>query len=174
MAKVLLQQIGSPIESFMDLNEFEKNLKNMQKLNDEYLTKREEIRAGWGEKYIERVHKKGKMTTWERIEYLKDPGTEIFSIGTFVNYGIDFFDGKSNRNSPAAGVITVFIKINGRYVVIIANDNTVASGAWWPLTPEKIERAQEVALRLRIPVVYLIDCSGLFLPEQSKTFPGKT
>ncbi|MFC2118968.1 acyl-CoA carboxylase subunit beta, partial [Bacteroidota bacterium] len=93
---------------------------------------------------------------------------------TFVNYGIEFSDGKSTRTSPAAGVITAFIKVDNKWVVVIANDNTVASGAWWPLTPEKIERAQEIALKLRIPVIYLIDCSGLFLPEQSKTFPGKT
>ncbi len=174
MAKILLERIGSPIESAMDINDYQKNLQEMEKLNSSYISKRDEIKAGWGERYVERVHKKGKMTTWERIEFLKDPETKIFPIGTFVNYGVDFFDGKNNRTSPAAGVITAFVKINGRYSVVIANDNTVASGSWWPLTPEKIERAQEIALKLRIPVVYLIDCSGLFLPEQAKTFPGKT
>jgi len=174
MPKVVLEQIGGPIESFMDLEEFQKNLNHMKKLNKSYLSKRKEIKEGWGEKYVERVHKKGKMTAWERIEFLKDAGSKVFPIGTFVNYGIDFFDGKRNRTSPAAGVITAFVKVKNRYVIIIANDNTVASGAWWPLTPEKIERAQEIAIRLRIPVIYLIDCSGLFLPEQSKTFPGKT
>ena len=174
MAKVLLEKIGSPIESFMDLNEYNRNLEHMKKLDKSYLSKREDIKKGWGEKYVERVHKKGKMTTWERIEFLKDPGSDIFPVGTFVNYGIEFFDGKTKRTSPAAGVITAFVKIQGRYAVVIANDNTVASGSWWPLTPEKIERAQEIALRLKLPVVYLIDCSGLFLPEQSNTFPGKT
>ena len=174
MAKVILERIGSPIEKVMDLNEYKINLQKIQQLNETYKSKREEIKAGWGETYIERVHKKGKMTTWERIEFLKDTRSKVFPIGTFVNYGLDFFDGKSNRTSPAAGVITAFVKIKNRYTVVIANDNTVASGAWWPLTPEKIERAQEIALKLRIPVVYLIDCSGLFLPEQSKTFPGKT
>jgi 3-methylcrotonyl-CoA carboxylase beta subunit len=174
MAKVLLERIGSPVESAMEINDYQKNLQEMEKLNSFYISKRDEIKAGWGESYVERVHKKGKMTTWERIEFLKDDASQIFPIGTFVNYGVDFFDGKSNRTSPAAGVITAFVKINGRYTVVIANDNTVASGSWWPLTPEKIERAQEIALKLRIPVVYLIDCSGLFLPEQAKTFPGKT
>jgi 3-methylcrotonyl-CoA carboxylase beta subunit len=123
---------------------------------------------------VERTHKKGKLTTWERIERMKDPGSKVYPVGTFVNYGVDFFAGKSKKTSPAAGVITAFVKIKNRYTVVIANDNTVASGAWWPLTPEKIERAQEIALKLRVPVVYLIDCSGLFLPEQAKTFPGKT
>lgn len=174
MAKVVFEKIGSPVESFMEVSDYYANLERMQKLNQRYISAREKIKAGWGEEYVERVHKKGKMTTWERIELLKDPGSTVFPIGTFVNYDVEFFDGKRSRTSPAAGVITAFVKIEDRYTVVIANDNTVSSGAWWPLTPEKIERAQEIALRLRLPVIYLIDCSGLFLPEQSKTFPGKT
>src|SRR5207247_6932634 len=78
------------------------------------------------------------------------------------------------KTSPGAGVVTAFVRIGGRYGVGMANDNTVASGAWWPRTPEKIERAQEIGLRLRLPVVYLVDCSGLYLPEQALTFPGRT
>ena len=70
--------------------------------------------------------------------------------------------------------MTAFVRVHGLWVVVIANDNTVASGSWWPQTPEKIQRAQEIALRLRLPVVYLVDCSGLYLPEQSHTFPGRT
>jgi acetyl-CoA carboxylase carboxyltransferase component len=174
MAKVLLERIGSPVESFMDPGEYRKNLEHNQGLDRTYIEARQEIRAGWGEKYTERVHQKGKMTTWERIEALKDPGSRVFSIGSFVNYGLEFGEGDNKRTSPNAGVITAFVRIQQRYTVVIANDNTVASGSWWPLTPEKIERAQEIALRLRIPVVYLIDCSGLFLPEQAKTFPGKS
>jgi acetyl-CoA carboxylase carboxyltransferase component len=174
MARVLLERIGAEVESFMDPAEYRKNFEHMQTLNRTYIDARQEIKAGWGDKYVERVHKKGKMTTWERLEFLKDPGSQIYQIGTFVNYGLEFGEGDSKRTSPNAGVITAFVKINDRYTVVIANDNTVASGSWWPLTPEKIERAQEIALRLKIPVVYLIDCSGLFLPEQSKTFPGKT
>lgn len=174
MAKVLLERIGSPIESFMDPEEYKQNLEYMKKINDGYEARREEIKAGWGEKYVDRVHKKGKMTTWERIEMLKDPGSKVFPVGTFVNYGLEFGEGSGKRKAPGAGVVTAFVKIQNRHCVVIANDNTVASGSWWPLTPEKIERAQEIALKLRLPVVYLIDCSGLFLPEQSKTFPGKT
>jgi acetyl-CoA carboxylase carboxyltransferase component len=173
MAKVLLEKIGDPVETIMEHDLFHKNLEEMQKLDQRYISKREEIKAGWGEEYVKRVHKKGKMTTWERIEHLKDPASEVYPVGTFVNYGVDFSAGKSKKTSPAAGVITAFVKIENRYTVVIANDNTVASGSWWPMTPEKIERAQEIALKLRIPVVYLIDCSGLFLPEQAKTFPGK-
>ncbi len=172
MAKVLLERIGSPIENFMDPQEYKNNLEYMKTLNESYKTKRDEVKAGWGDEYIERVHKKKKMTTWERIDFLKDPGSRVYPIGTFVDYDIEFGEGDSKRKAPGAGVVTAFIKIQGRHAVVIANDNTVASGSWWPMTPEKIERAQEMALKLRIPVVYLIDCSGLFLPEQSRTFAG--
>ena len=174
MAKVILQSIGSRIESFMDIQQYNENLKKMNDVNSSYTEKREEIKAGWGKEYVERVHKKGKITTWERIETLKDPGTTVLPIGTFVNYGFEFGEGENKKKSPGAGVITAFVKVQNRYVVVIANDNTVASGSWWPQTPEKIERAQEIALKMRLPVIYLIDCSGLYLPEQAKTFPGKT
>ena len=66
-------------------------------------------------------------------------------------------------------MVTAFARVEGRWCMVIANDNTVASGAWWPRTPEKIERAQKMALRLRLPTIYLVDCSGLFLPEQSQS-----
>ncbi|MCP5108376.1 MAG: propionyl-CoA carboxylase [bacterium] len=174
MAKVLMERIGSPVESFMDPEVFKTNMAYMEKLNREYQDKRDEVKAGWGEKYVDRVHKKGKLTTWERIELLKDPGSKVYPVGTFVNFGLEFGEGNHKRKAPGAGVVTAFVKVKNRHVVVIANDNTVASGSWWPLTPEKIERAQEIALKLRLPVVYLIDCSGLFLPEQAKTFPGKT
>ncbi|MFO0004660.1 MAG: carboxyl transferase domain-containing protein, partial [bacterium] len=96
----------------------------------------------------------------------------MLPIGTLVHWGRDFPG--SERQAPGAGVVTAFARVEGRWVVIIANDNTVASGAWWPLSPEKIQRAQDAALRLALPVVYLVDCSGLFLPEQSRSFPGRT
>ena len=131
--------------------------------------KRAVVREGWG---ADKVHKKGKLTTWERIERLIDPGSRTLPVGTLVNWGRDFPG--SGRQAPGAGVVTCFARVMGRWVVIIANDNTVASGAWWPLTPEKIERAQQMALRLALPVVYLVDCSGLFLPEQARSFPGLT
>jgi acetyl-CoA carboxylase carboxyltransferase component len=134
------------------------------------VARRAEVQAGWGDKYVDRVHEKDKLTTRERLERLKDDGSDIFEVGTFVNYGVDF----NGLRSPAAGVVTAFVQIEGRWCVVIANDNTVASGAWWPKTPEKIERAQEIARRLRLPALYLVDCSGLYLPEQSKSFAGAT
>ena len=131
--------------------------------------KRAVVREGWG---AHRAHRKGKLSTWERLEALRDPGSRIHAVGTLVNWGRDFAGSK--RQAPGAGVVTAYVRICGRWCMVIANDNTVASGAWWPRTPEKIERAQEMALRLRLPVVYLVDCSGLFLPEQAASFPGLT
>ena len=147
-------------------------LANVAALNSELQAKRDEVRRGWGPEYESRVRKKGKLPTWERIELLKDGDSPILAVGTLVNYGRTFGDEK--KTSPGAGVVTAFVRVEGRWVVVIANDNTVASGSWWPQTPEKIQRAQEIALRLRLPVVYLVDCSGLFLPEQAHTFPGRT
>ena len=167
MAKVRMSPIGAAIERD---EQFEANRSQLKALNSRIFELRARCKAGWGERYQDRVHAKGKMTTWERIEALKDQGTEVLPIGTFVNQGREFEGGKE---SPSAGVITAFIQIHQRWVVVIANDNTVASGSWWPMTPEKIQRAQEIALRLKVPVVYLVDCSGLFLPEQGRSFPGK-
>ncbi len=172
MAKVILRPLGSPLEKAVDAHEAEANRSHLTALEAELDRKRATVREGWGESYVERAHAKGKLTTWERIERLKDPGSEIFPVGTLVNWGLTF--GPDERTSPGAGVVTAFVRILGRLTMVIANDNTVASGSWWPQTPEKIERAQEMALRLRLPVVYLIDCSGLYLPEQGRTFPGKT
>ena len=130
------------------------------------------VREGWGADSAARVHEKGKLTTWERLERLIDAGTEILPVCSYVNWGRPFKGSK--KLAPGAGVVTAFARVEGRWVVVIANDNTVASGSWWPLSPEKIERAQTMALQLKVPVVYLVDCSGLFLPEQSLSFPGRT
>jgi acetyl-CoA carboxylase carboxyltransferase component len=169
VAKVILEPIGSPRERFLPDGEWRRQRERMAALNAALEARRDEVRDGWGEEYRERLRRKGKLTSWERIERLKDPGTPVRCFGTLVNYGRTF----GERTSPGAGVITAFVRVHALWVVVIANDNTVASGSWWPQTPEKIQRAQEVALRLRLPVVYLVDCSGLFLPEQAHTFPGR-
>ncbi|MBM4393263.1 MAG: hypothetical protein FJ090_19230, partial [Deltaproteobacteria bacterium] len=129
------------------------------------------VRAGWGADAAARVREKGKLTTWERVERLVDPGSPVLPVNSYVNWGRQWKGSK--RLAPGAGVVTAYCKVAGRWVVLVANDNTVASGSWWPMSPEKIERAQEMALRLRVPVVYLVDCSGLFLPEQALSFPGR-
>ncbi len=164
MAKLVLHPIGGPLATRHVHEDLERRL-------DEA---RAGVRAGWGAKYQERVHEKGKLTTWERVEALVDPGTDVLPVGTLVNHGRTFVRGSEQLTSPGAGVVTAFCRVADRWTMVIANDNTVASGSWWPQTPEKIQRAQEMALRLRLPVIYLVDSSGLFLPEQARTFPGRT
>ncbi len=167
--KLTLDALGQPLpQGDGDRREQAANVAHIAALDESLDERRAVVREGWG---AERVHRKGKLTTWERIELLVDPGTTPLCTGTLVNWGRDFPG--SRRQAPGAGVVTCFAQVEGRWVVVIANDNTVASGAWWPLTPEKIQRAQEMALRMRLPVVYLVDCSGLFLPEQARSFPGR-
>jgi acetyl-CoA carboxylase carboxyltransferase component len=170
MAHVPVVPIGKTREAVVDQATYDRELAGHEPLASRLDERRAEVHAGWGDKYADRVHEKDKLTTRERLDRLRDDGSEIFEVGTFVNYGLDF----NGLRSPAAGVVTAFVQIEGRWCVVIANDNTVASGAWWPKTPEKIERAQEIARRLRLPTLYLVDCSGLYLPEQSKSFAGAT
>jgi acetyl-CoA carboxylase carboxyltransferase component len=170
MAHVPLRPIGSPRASVIDDRAFADHREELASREARLAELRAEARAGWGEKYVERVHAKGKLTARERIDRLRDAGSQLLEVGTLVNSGEVFGD----QRSPAAGVVTAFVRIAGRLCMVIANDNTVASGAWWPRTPEKIERAQSMALRLGVPTVYLVDCSGLFLPEQRRSFPGAT
>ena len=99
MAKVLLQPMGSPLGTFMSPAEAAANSGSMEMLEMAIAEKRAEVKAGWGEEYVKRVHAKGKLTTWERLELLKDPGTEILPIGTFVNYGREFGEGKSKKEA---------------------------------------------------------------------------
>jgi acetyl-CoA carboxylase carboxyltransferase component len=168
MARIALHPIGSELPGAQTRD----NRDAMEPLERRLLERRDAVRSGWGQRYAERVHAKRKLTTWERVSLLVDESTEPMPVGTFVNEGETF--GPDERTSPGAGVVTAFGRVHGRWTMIIANDNTVASGSWWPRTPEKIQRGQEMALRLRVPVIYLVDCSGLFLPEQARTFPGRT
>ena len=169
MSFVPLVPIGDPLAKLVDDRTAGEQRAALGALEQRLRERRLEVEAGWGPAYVERVHKKAKLTARERLIRLADPGTRTFEVGTFVNYG-DVFPG--DQKSPGAGVVTAFAQVEGRWCMVIANDNTVASGAWWPRTPEKIQRAQMMALRLRLPTIYLVDCSGLFLPEQSKSFPG--
>lgn len=172
MAFLPLRPIGRPLAELLDPATARARATRNAARDAALAEKQATVRAGWGPSAAARVREKGKLPTWERIEALKDPGTEVLPFGSYVNWGRDF-KGSKNR-APGAGVVTAFVQVAGRQVVVIANDNTVASGSWWPLSPEKIERGQEVALQLRLPVVYLVDCSGLFLPEQALSFPGRT
>ena len=125
------------------------------------------LREGGGAERIARQHRAGKMTARERISHLLDPGSFFLEIGLLIAH--DRYDGQA----PAAGVVTGLGKIEGRPAVVVANDATVKAGAWWPETITKILRAQEIAMRNRLPIVYLVDSAGVNLPYQDGIFPGQ-
>ena len=125
------------------------------------------LRLGGGPDKIDRQHSQGKLTARERIDALGDRGSSAVEIGLLVAY--DEYDGQA----PAAGVVTTLSTVSGREVVIVANDATVKAGSWWPETIRKILRAQEIAMRCRIPIIYLVDSAGVNLPYQGGVFPGQ-
>ncbi len=125
------------------------------------------LRLGGGEAKIDKQHRAGKLTARERLERLLDRDSRFFEVGLLVAW--DKYDG----HAPAAGVVTGVGKIEGRSAVVVANDATVKAGAWWPETIAKILRAQEIAMRSRIPIVYLVDSAGVNLPLQDGIFPGQ-
>ncbi|MFL5605721.1 MAG: acyl-CoA carboxylase subunit beta [Gemmatimonadaceae bacterium] len=125
------------------------------------------LREGGGPDKIEKQHKQGKLTARERVGGLCDPGARFIELGLLMAY--DQYDGQA----PAAGVVTGLGIVHDRPVVIVANDATVKAGSWWPETIRKILRAQEVAMRCHIPIVYLVDSAGVNLPYQGGVFPGQ-
>jgi 3-methylcrotonyl-CoA carboxylase beta subunit len=139
----------------------------MRSLVAEFQELEDKLRAGGGAAKIEKQHREGKLTARERVAKLIDAGTAFLEIGLLIAF--DKYDGQA----PAAGVITGVGRIEGRPSVIVANDATVKAGAWWPETIAKILRAQEIAMRNRIPIVYLVDSAGVNLPYQDGIFPGQ-
>jgi 3-methylcrotonyl-CoA carboxylase beta subunit len=125
------------------------------------------LKEGGGAARIDRQHRAGKLTARERVAALVDPSPDFLEIGLLI--ACDQYDGQA----PAAGVVTGIGKIEGRPAVVVANDATVKAGSWWPETITKILRAQEIAMRNRLPIVYLVDSAGVNLPYQDGIFPGK-
>src|SRR5437870_8667663 len=140
---------------------------HMSHLVDQLQRLEERLRAGGGPGKIEKQHKAGKLTARERISMLLDPDAWFQEIGLLIAY--DRYQGQE----PAAGVVTGVGKIEGRPAVIVANDATVKAGAWWPETITKILRTQEIAMRNRTPIVYLVDSAGVNLTYQDGIFPGQ-
>jgi acetyl-CoA carboxylase carboxyltransferase component len=128
-----------------------------------------EIRQGGGAKAIARQHEKGRLTARERISRLIDPGTSFFELGLWAAWGMYAEWG----GAPAAGVVTGVGVVAGRRVMVIANDATVKAGAFFPMTCKKVLRAQRIALENRLPLVYLVDSAGVFLPLQDEVFPDE-
>lgn len=139
----------------------------LRQLTDELHRLETKVRLGGGPDKIERQHQQGKLTARERIELLLDKDTFSQEIGLLVAY--DQYEG----TAPAAGVVTVVGRVEGREVVVVANDATVKAGSWWPETIKKILRAQEIAMRSRAPIIYLVDSAGVNLPYQGGVFPGQ-
>lgn len=144
------------------LTSFEAHLELLRK-------KTTQVQLGGGPKRIAAEHEKGKLTARERIAYLIDNESEFLEIGAFAADGMYEEEG----GCPSAGVVTGMGYVSGRMCVIVANDATVKAGAWFPMTAKKNLRAQEVAMENRLPIIYLVDSAGVFLPMQNEIFPDK-
>jgi len=139
----------------------------LEQLSLELRELRAALRLGGGPSRIQKQHEQGKLTARERVERLLDPGAPFVEVGLLVAH--DRYEGQA----PGAGVVTGVGRIHGREVVVVANDATVKAGSWWPETITKILRAQEIAMRCRVPIVYLVDSAGVNLPYQGGVFPGQ-
>ena len=147
--------------------DFQKNTRCLIDLLSEIKTEEEKIREGGGPDAIESQHKKGRLTARERIVRLIDPDSEFFELGLYSAYEMY----EEWGGAPAAGVITGLARIQGRLVMVVANDASVKAGAFFPLTAKKVIRAQNIAIENRLPTVYLVDSAGIFLPLQEDVFP---
>ena len=149
--------------------EFNKNEDKMKQLISAMENKLNKIYLGGGKSRIEKQHEQGKMTARERIEFLIDKDTNTVEIGAFAGDGMYADHG----GCPAGGTIVVIGYVSGRQCIIVANDATVKAGAWFPITGKKNLRAQEIAMENRLPIIYLVDSAGVYLPLQDEIFPDK-
>jgi 3-methylcrotonyl-CoA carboxylase beta subunit len=127
------------------------------------------IYEGGGNKRIDKLHESGKLTARERIDLLLDPNTDRFEMGAIA--GFEMYE--EHGGCPAAGVVVVIGYVKGKQCIVVANDATVKAGAWFPITGKKNLRAQEIAMENRLPIIYLVDSAGVFLPMQDEIFPDK-
>ena len=152
----------------MDLN-FNKN-EDYNKLLVTDLKKRlAQVRLGGGKSKIKKEHAKGKLTARERIDYLLDPKSKSIEVGAFAGDGMY----ESHGGCPSAGVVVKIGYIKGKQCIVVANDATVKAGAWFPITAKKNLRAQEIAMENKLPIIYLVDSAGVYLPLQDEIFPDK-
>jgi acetyl-CoA carboxylase carboxyltransferase component len=142
---------------------------DLRRLIETLCQEEEVIRQGGGRKAAERQHKKGRLTARERLQRLQDPGEPFFELGLWAGWGMYPEWG----GAPAAGVLTGLGTVCGRRVVVIANDATVKAGAFFPMTCKKVLRAQRIAHENRLPLIYLVDSAGVFLPLQDEVFPDE-
>jgi acetyl-CoA carboxylase carboxyltransferase component len=152
----------------MDIN-FNKNEDHNKLLLSQLKQRFAKVKMGGGEKRIEKLHAEGKMTARERIDYLLDPKKTAIEIGAFVGEGMYAEHG----GCPSGGVVVKMGYIQGKQCIVVANDATVKAGAWFPITGKKNLRAQEIAIENKLPIVYLVDSAGVYLPLQDEIFPDK-
>lgn len=158
------------LESKLNRNEaFERHAEHWRGEIARLRGEEETIRLGGGQKAQEKQRAQGKMTARERVAALCDPGAPFLELGLWVAHG--FYE--EYGGAPSAGVVVGIGRIHGRDVVVVSNDATVKAGAWFPLTCKKVLRAQEIALENRLPIVYLVDSAGVFLPLQDEIFPDR-
>ncbi|MEM1268738.1 MAG: carboxyl transferase domain-containing protein, partial [Bacteroidota bacterium] len=163
---LLHPELGKPAP---ESNAFTRRSTAYQALLDRLRERSEGVKLGGGQKRIDREHKRGKMTARERVAALVDDPEQFLEIGLFVGDGMYEAEG----GCPAGGVIVGLGHVEGRLCVIVANDATVKAGAWFPITAKKNLRAQEIALENEVPIIYLVDSAGVFLPMQDEIFPDK-
>ena len=152
----------------MDIN-FNKNEDHNKLLVSELKKRLTQVKLGGGKSRIEKQHAKGKMTARERISYLLDDDRQSIEIGALVGEGMY----KQHGGCPSGGVVVKVGHVKGKQCIVVANDATVKAGAWFPITAKKNLRAQEIAIENKLPVIYLVDSAGVYLPMQDEIFPDK-
>ncbi|MHA6280233.1 acyl-CoA carboxylase subunit beta [Salinimicrobium sp. CAU 1759] len=152
----------------MDI-EFNKNEDHNKLLVSDLKQRLKQVKLGGGEKKIAKHHAKGKMTARERVDYLLDDDADSIEIGAFAGEGMY----KEHGGCPGGGVVVKIGKISGQQCIVVANDATVKAGAWFPITAKKNLRAQEIAIENKLPIIYLVDSAGVYLPMQDEIFPDK-
>ena len=151
------------------MNRTDSSAKSLHSLVQSLASAAGELRAGGGQAASERQHAKGRLTARERVARLIDPGTPLLELGLWAAHGMY----ESWGGAPAAGVVTAIGTVSGRRHMIVANDATVKAGAFFPMTAKKVLRAQRIAFANRLPLIYLVDSAGIFLPLQEDTFPDE-
>src|SRR5690606_6945194 len=149
--------------------DFNKNEDHNKLLVAELRKRLVKVKLGGGKSRLEKQHAQGKMTARERIDYLLDSDKEAIEIGAFAGDGMYMEHG----GCPSAGVVVKMGSVSGKQCVVVANDATVKAGAWFPITAKKNLRAQEIAIENRLPIIYLVDSAGVYLPLQDEIFPDK-
>jgi 3-methylcrotonyl-CoA carboxylase beta subunit len=152
----------------MDIN-FNKNEDHNKLLLSDLKQRLAKVKLGGGPKRIEKLHAEGKMTARERIDYLLDEKAKSIEIGAFAGEGMY----NEHGGCPSGGVVVKMGYIRGKQCIVVANDATVKAGAWFPITGKKNLRAQEIAMENRLPIIYLVDSAGVYLPMQDEIFPDK-